>query len=118
MYLTGVLISAPVSLGFEDVHITYSARDWLLIACHCVFYGVNMSVYMYACARVPGVIVALIKCTVTVYLLVGQYTVLADEVHGGNHNVLEVVGAGLVIIGSVVPAIVHGLKSKTSNCEN
>ncbi len=118
MYFTGVLVSAPVYLCFEDVHITYSATDWVLIACHCVFYGITMSVYMYACARVPGVIVALIRCTVTVYLLIAQYTVLTDEVHGGNHNVLELLGAGLVVTGSVVPAIVQALNSKTANGQN
>ena len=118
MYLTGVIISAPVCLIFEEVHITYSTIDWVLIAFHCVSYGINMAVYMYACSRIPGVLLALIRCTITVYLLIAQYTVLADEVHGGNHNILEVLGAGIVIIGTVVPAIVQALKSKAANGKN
>ncbi len=113
MALTGTLLSLGISLCFEDIHITHSATDWLLILGHGVSFFLVMTMYIYACAHVPGVIVALIRCTVTVYLLAAQWTVLADK-HGGNHNLLELIGAGFVVTGSVVPAIVQAIGSRTT----
>ncbi len=78
-----------------------------------------MSLYMYASAHVPGVLMALIRCTVTVYLLAAQYTVLADRAeHRGNHNVLEVIGSGFVVSGSIVPAVVQALNSRKAKSDN
>ena len=68
---------------------------------------------MYGCARVPGVIITLISSTGTVYLLAAQWTLPDDQALEGNHNALEVIGAGLVVIGSIVPAIVQARNSKT-----
>ncbi len=117
MYLTGTVISALVSICFEDIQIYYSPTDWLLIAGHCLCYSPIMSLYMYACAHVPGLVVALIRCTIALYLLGAQYTYLSD-VHGGNQNILEVVGAVLVVTGSTLPAVVQAFKSKKSGYQD
>ncbi len=118
MFFTGTLISGISSICFEDIQIYYSPADWILIAGHCLCYGPIMSMYMYACAHVPGLIMALIRCTIAVYLLGAQYTIMADDVHGGNHNVLEVVGAVLVVTGSTLPAVVQAFKIKESSYQD
>ncbi len=49
MALTGTLLSLGISLSFEDIHITYSVTDWLLISGHCVSFFFVMTMYIIIC---------------------------------------------------------------------
>ncbi len=104
LYITGACTSGIMSLCIEDITFPSLTSDWLLIGGHCISYSLYMSLYMFACANVHGVVMTLIWCTNIVYLTIAQYTFLSVG-HGGNRNWLELTGIVMVTIGSVLPSI-------------
>ncbi len=106
MLLFGTVISVVISACIErqKLALPNNATDWLLVVGHCGGYGAIISLNIYVYSVLPGVLVSLISSTTLLYLVLAQYTFLS-HIHAGNHNWLELFGAGLVLFSSIAPSL-------------
>ncbi len=109
--IAGVVLSGIGSLSLEKQTFLLSLLDWILIITHCVTNAIVIISYFYVCTKIPGTFAALIMSTSTVYVVLAQYTFLS-HIHGGNHNWIELCGAGIVLIGSLSGTIVKTMVKK------
>ncbi len=107
--LTGATLSAIGSLALEEQTFFLNWKDWILILVHCITYCIIMLLYFYICTMIPGIIISLIGSTSTIWMVVAQYTVLSN-IQRGNHNWLELLGAGIVLTSSLSALLI---KAKT-----
>ncbi len=114
--IAGVILSGLGSILVEKQFFNLSLWDWLLAISHCMIYGIAMLLYFYMCSRIPGTLVALMMSTSAIWDVVAQYTVLS-HVQGGNHNLLELFGAGVVLVGSISGSIVKAMFKKNVDNE-
>ena len=104
--IAGVILSAVGSLCLETQTFRLTFLDWALVITHCMTNVIVILLYFYMCTKIPGTLVALMMSTSTVYVVIAQYTFLS-HIQGGNHNWIELFGAGIVLIGSLSASIVR-----------
>ncbi len=109
----GAILSSIGPLFIEEVNLNLSWSDWLLITGHSAAYVIHMPMYMYVSGCVPS-IVSIIGSTMTIYVVLAQYTVLSG-IHPGNRNWMEYCGIVLVLCSSIVPSIFKAWKHKTND---
>ncbi len=98
--IPGVIISAIGSIVLEEQTFFFQWMDWIPILVHCMTNFIMSLIYFYTCRTIPGIIISLIASTSTIYMVIAQYTVLSN-IQRGNHNWLELLGAGIVLISSL-----------------
>ncbi len=104
MSLVATSFSICISLAIEEQVLPADLTDWLLVFGHCGTYGLIISVNMYVCSRLSGVVLSLIGGTSVIYMVIAQYTLLSN-IHAGNHNWLEICGLVLVLVSSIFPSV-------------
>ncbi len=111
--IIGTSISMAMALILEDMQniLHLSWQDWMLVLGHGLTYATCLMPFMYACSVLPGTLMALITSTSTIYVVFAQYTFLS-HIHRGNHNFVEILGIGLVIISSTFPSFIKAKKKK------
>ncbi len=112
--LLGVVLSGIGSLSVEKQTFLLSLSDWMLAITHCMTNAIVMLSFYYMCTRIPGTLAALIMSTSTIYVVIAQYTFLS-HIQRGNHNWMELCGAGIVLIGSLSGSIVKILFQKNDD---
>ncbi len=114
MSLTATIFSLCISLAAEELFIPDTIMDWMLVFWHCGTYGIILSLDMYVCSRLPGVVISLIGGTSVIYMCLAQYTFLS-HIHSGNRNVLELCGVALVLLSSLMPPVVQYVNERNNN---
>ncbi len=114
--ITGTCVSTVLAIIFEDIQgiLHLSWQDWLLVLGHGGAYAAETLLFMYTCSVLPGTLIAIISSTTIIYVVIAQYSFL-KHIHRGNHNWLELLGIGLVIISSIFPSLI---KAREKNKES
>ena len=111
--LSGAFFSAVLSLVMEEQTFQLEWNEWILVFGHCASYCFIYPLFFYSCTRIPGTLVSLLLSTSTVYVIIAQYSLSGLlSLRPGNHNLLEVCGAGGVLISSGLASIVKGKMEK------
>ncbi len=111
--LSGTVISAIGSIALEDQTFQLEWTEWVLVFGHCGSYCFVYPLFFYVCTRIPGTLVSLLLSTSTVFVIIAQYSLsMISSLHPGNHNLLEVCGAGVVLVSSGLASIVKGKMDK------
>ncbi len=108
--LSGGIISAIGSLAVEEITFTLSLLEWTLVLGHCVTYSIIILMFFYICTTIPGIIISLISSTSTLWMAGAQYTILYS-IMPGNYNLLEFIGAGIVLASSLSALIIKAVLS-------
>ena len=96
--------SAVAMVIFENPVLITTLFEASMIAAHCISYVFAWPLAVYGAAKVEGNVYNLIYCTIVVFMLVPQYTVLSS-ILPGNRNWIEIVGVVLVLFGSSLGSI-------------
>ncbi len=95
-----LLCSLILTFILEDPVWPKTLFDTAAISVHCVASVTTWFFLVYAMEHISGTVVNIIYSTSVVFFLVPQYTILAS-VLPGHRNWMEVVGAFMVLLGSV-----------------
>ncbi len=95
-----LLCSLVLTFVLEDPVWPKTLFDTVAISVHCVASVTTWFFLVYAMEHTSGTVVNIIYSTSVVFFLVPQYTILAS-VLPGHRNWMEVVGAFMVLLGSV-----------------
>ena len=108
-YLFNTVLSLVVMFIWKNPVLPSNWFDTMLVSLHCFAYVFIWPLYLYSVEHISGNTFVLISCTTIVILLGAQYTVLSS-ILPGNRNWMELVGVGLVLVGSTLVSIVEMLK--------
>ena len=113
---TGAVLSTVVMFAMENPVLPENVQDYFLVIFHGITYIVCYPVYLYASCVLDGNTLNIFWTTSTVYMVIAQYTVLKD-IHPGHRNWIEMVGAGLVILGCIISPLIQLIKKKCNRSE-
>ncbi len=109
-FLLGLSITVPLTFALENPVWPESPADNIHISVHCVASITVWFMYIYSLQHISGNTVSIILSTAVVFFLIPQYTILSS-ILPGRKNWIEVVGAFVVLIGSVAASLQEMLQS-------
>ena len=105
-FIVGTLISIVLMLILESPTLPTNWTDVIYIVIHTTSFATGWPLYIYILRYISANTFNIIWSTITVFMLIAQYTVLSS-ILPGHRNWIEVVGVLLVTIGSSFGSIVN-----------
>ena len=105
-FIVGTLVSIILMLILESPTLPTSWTDVSYIIIHTTAFAAGWPLYIYILKYISANTFNIIWSTITVFMLIAQYTVLSS-ILPGHRNWMEVVGVLLVTIGSSFGSIVN-----------
>ena len=105
-FIVGTLISIVLMLILESPTLPTSWTDVAYIVIHTTSFAAGWPLYIYILRYISANTFNIIWSTITVFMLIAQYTVLSS-ILPGHRNWMEVVGVLLVTIGSSFGSIAN-----------
>ena len=110
IYITSTILSL-ISMGIlEEPVLPTNWLDTIYIIIHCLTFVFVWPLFMIACKYLSGNIISILVSTLVIFMLIPQYTILSD-IYPGNKNWIEILGAILVLLGSILISLWELLKS-------
>ncbi len=103
-FLGGSIISLLNTIIFEKPVIHLSTRNALLAFGHGAGVAGGYIALDFYSKYVTSTVIAMVNTLTLVVMLAAQYTIL-KHIHPGNQNIVELLGALLVITGNVLAAV-------------
>ena len=107
----GIIAASAVALYTEEVVLRLSIKQYGLVLAHCFFAVFSAFSKVFMAHKIGGVRASITQCLLVMVMLLFQYT-LMKSIMPGHQNWIEIVGALILTLGSLVPPIFDFIKYK------
>ena len=111
LYLSNSLISCLLMAIFENLTMSSNWLDMFYMSLHSVVFMLIQPLYMIAASHITGNTINVFYSSIVIFMLVPQYTILSD-IHPGNRNWIEALGAVLVFLGTILTSLLEIFKNR------